>query len=82
MEKLLNFLAGFIIFGLIFSIPYFIIRHDINKDLQYKYKIWIRHHGGYRTNQYRMEEDCIHFIDEEGKGKIICSKDIEITKNK
>lgn len=82
MEKLLNFLYGFIILGLIFSIPYFIIRHNINKDIQYKYKIWVRHHGKYRTNYYKMEGDCIHFIDEDGKDRIIRSNDMEITKNK
>ena len=62
MERILNAIVILFIIGLISTISIMIHKHESDKDLRYKYKIFIRHHGVFRTNSYQRERKIAYLL--------------------
>jgi hypothetical protein len=83
LEVLTSALFGIFIvllIGAMVYLPFYFFNKDSELDKTYKYHIWVKGIGNYRTNSYQIDGKCLTFTDRHGAYITVCGSDMEITK--
>ena len=69
-----------LLLGALVYLPFYVHYKDKTLDETYKYHIWVKGIGNYRTNSYQLNGKCLTFTDRHGAYITVCGSDMEITK--
>ena len=69
-----------LLLGALVYLPFYFVHKDNELNKTYKYRIWVKGIGNYRTNSYQLNGKCLTFTDRHGAYITVCGSDMEITK--
>ena len=69
-----------LLLGALVYLPFYFVHKDNELNKTYKYRIWVKGIGNYRTNSYQLNGKCLTFTDRHGEYITVCGSDMEITK--
>ncbi len=69
-----------LLLGALVYLPFYFVHKDNELNKTYKYRIWVKGIGNYRTNSYQIDGKCLTFTDRHGAYITVCGSDMEITK--
>jgi hypothetical protein len=67
-----------LLFGGLLYLPFYLYQRDLKLDATYKYQIWVKGVGNYRTNSYKKDGKCLNFTTHRNEKIMVCGGDIEI----